>query len=66
MGTRLGALRGKADTAKQLAYRMEVRLGVVLRMRTNPGHHRWGRLPASRHGTRAERARRTIPASIVV
>jgi hypothetical protein len=34
MDGRLGTLRGKADMARTLAYRMEVRLGVVLRMRT--------------------------------
>jgi hypothetical protein len=34
MEGRLGTLHGKADMARTLAYRMEVRLGVVLRMRT--------------------------------
>jgi len=34
MEGRLSTLRGKAETARALAYRMEVRLGVVLRLRS--------------------------------
>ena len=34
MAKRLSALRGKAETARSLAYRMDVREGVMLRMRT--------------------------------
>ena len=53
--TRLGTLRGKAETAKAAAYRMEVRLGVVLRMRTVLATIA-GRVYLALYGTRAERA----------
>ncbi len=53
--TRLGTLRGKAEDAKAAAYRMEVRLGVVLRMQTILATIA-GRVYLALHGTRAERA----------
>jgi thiol-disulfide isomerase/thioredoxin len=52
---RLGTLRGKAEDAKAAAYRMEVRLGVVLRMQTILATIA-GRVYLAVHGTRAERA----------
>jgi len=55
MQTRLSTLRDKADTARALAYRMEVRQGVVLRMRTILATIA-GREYLSREGTREERA----------
>ncbi|HET7295371.1 MAG TPA: thioredoxin-like domain-containing protein [Vicinamibacteria bacterium] len=55
MEGRLSALRGRAETARALAYRMEVRLGVVLRMRAILVTIA-GREYLSRGGTADERA----------
>ena len=55
MEGRLDTLRGKAETARELAYRMEVRLGVVLRLRTILATIA-GREYISRSGTPDERA----------
>ena len=55
MAKRLATLRGKADTARALAYRMEVREGVMLRMRTILVAIA-GREDLGRDGTREERA----------
>jgi thiol-disulfide isomerase/thioredoxin len=55
MEARLSTLRGKAETARTLAYRMEVRLGVVLRLRTILATIA-GREYLSRSGTPEERA----------
>jgi thiol-disulfide isomerase/thioredoxin len=52
---RLEALRGRADTARALAYRMEVRQGVVLRMRAILATIA-GREYLAKDGTREERA----------
>jgi thiol-disulfide isomerase/thioredoxin len=52
---RLRTLRGKAEDAEAAAYRMEVRLGVVLRMQTILVTIA-GRAYLALHGTRAERA----------
>jgi len=53
--SRLGTLRGKAETAGTAAYRMEVRLGVVLRMRTILATIA-GRVYLGQPGTARERA----------
>jgi thiol-disulfide isomerase/thioredoxin len=51
---RLGTIRARADTAAAAAYRMEVRLGAVLRMRTVLVTTA-GREYLARHGTPEER-----------
>jgi thiol-disulfide isomerase/thioredoxin len=52
---RLGTLRAKSEDAQAAAYRMEVRIGVVLRMQTILATVA-GRAYLALHGTRAERA----------
>jgi thiol-disulfide isomerase/thioredoxin len=55
MTQRLSTLKGKADKARELAYRMEVREGVLLRMRTILTTIA-GREDLARDGSRDERA----------